>query len=91
MKSHAELQQDRITIDLARRRLVGSASEQARAIAKHYVRHAMLAQTLARLLEAQCLRCAHPDAESLIQSMVNQIKRDHLHDFGIALEWETPT
>jgi hypothetical protein len=61
---------------------------QAEAIAKHYVAHAMVALQILKIIEVQ--RGAldtNPNIDQVIQLLVNQIKANHRHDLGIALEW----
>lgn len=83
-------------VSLAQRRLRGRPLQQAEAIAKHYAAHATLAINLLHLIEAQ-REAAQQDsgtpaaidaaANAYIAYHVEEIKRNHLHDFGIELEW----
>lgn len=63
---------------------------QAEAIARHYLAHAMTAGEILKMVE-MCSRDRfsdqNPDALDLLDMMVSSIKQDHLHDFGIPLEW----
>jgi hypothetical protein len=91
MKSHSELQQDRIAVDLATRRLAGEPALQAIAIARFIVSHTKLAQQILLLLQEQskCSGCGCvPAATEIVETMTNYIKRNALHDLGIALEWD---
>ena len=62
---------------------------QAEAIAKHYVAHAMIALQLLKLTENRRHDESAQDLEYLIKMLVDQIKTNHLHDFGIELDWPT--
>lgn len=73
--------------ELARLRLLKYPSEQAETIAKHYVAHAVLALDLLKMIEARRQSDEPGNLDWAIAYSLEQIKRNHLHDFGIALEW----
>lgn len=68
--------------------------QQAEKIARHYLAHAEVAKTIMSVIET-VEPCEASD--QLLAHLVGLIKSNHLHDFGIALEWrnldtlKTPT
>lgn len=74
-------------------RMLRHPDYQAEAIAKHYASLATISSDLLKLTE---LRRNRDDAEQChaieetITHHVNLIKRTHLGDFGLALEWPEP-
>ena len=67
-----------------------SPIQRAEAIAKHYVVHANLAMNLLKLLEMARHHGCPGDSMYAAKMMVDQITSDHMHDFGIKLEWPLP-
>lgn len=79
--------------DLAFGRLSEYPDRQAFAIAEHYVSMAHLALELHRVLEARRLLASphsNPCVNHAIGEMVCEIKRHHLIDLGLELEWPSP-
>lgn len=73
--------------NIARRRLLNYPDQQAEIIARHYVAHARSAQALLQLVESRKHVLSSPDVDSVIQRLVDEIKNNHWHDFGIELDW----
>jgi hypothetical protein len=73
--------------DMARGRLTQHPHLQAEAIARHYTAHATIALQLLKMLECRRHTETWPELERSIQMLVDEIKTNHRHDFGIALEW----
>ena len=73
--------------DMARGRLTQHPHLQAEAIAKHYTAHATIALQLLKMLECRNHTETWPELERSIQMLVDEIKTNHRHDFGIELEW----
>ena len=68
--------------------LVKYPEAQAETILRHYAAHAKIAMDTLQILNAS--RCA-PDkkvTDELINYAVQQIKNNHIADFGIPLEWK---
>lgn len=63
---------------------------EAETIAKHYVAHALLAQQILKLVEMGKQGPQTEELNLLIKRLVRDIKQNHLHDFGIPLEWRQP-
>lgn len=72
---------------LARVRLSQHPHLQAEAIAKHYTAHATIALQLLKMLECRRHIGCYPELDRSIQMLVDEIKTNHRHDFGIELEW----
>lgn len=64
--------------------------DQARAIAVHYTSMATVALSLQRLINSSEGRTATPETALAIQRLSEVIRTQHLHDFGIELEWRSP-
>lgn len=58
--------------------------EQARRIARHYMAHALIAEQLHRLTSDPM---REQEVLPMVEAIVANIKRNHLVDFGIPLEW----
>lgn len=63
---------------------------EAETIAKHYVAHALVAQQILKLVEMGKQGPHTEELSLLIARLVRDIKQDHLHDFGIPLDWSMP-
>jgi len=74
---------------LARENFYRHPESEAERIAVHYVSHAMIAFQLAEAvsMRRQFLYGSKPDLDAMILMLTKQIKTNHLHDFGIKLEW----
>lgn len=72
--------------NLARYRLLTYPNHQAETIARHYVAHATMALQLLKMVETR-QHNNFPELDSRIQILVDVIKNNHWHDFGIELEW----
>jgi hypothetical protein len=72
---------------LAHERLRRFPEQQAEAIGKHYAAHATLALNLLELVRARRGSDDPTNLDAAIAHCVDQIKRNHRHDFGIELEW----
>jgi len=73
--------------NMARRRLLTYPDCQAEAIAKHYAAHATIALQILKMLECRRHAGGYPELDRSIQMLVDEIKNNHWHDFGIELEW----
>ena len=63
----------------------------AETLARHYVAHAMIAQHCLKLIELRRHSgVVSEDLDAMIQQCTDQIKKDHMHTFGILLEWPLP-
>lgn len=85
----SEIRYENAAKQLAFARLQQCPESQAEAICKHYVAHAVLALDTLRLIEAARFSEDRTSADYAIKSFVATIKRNHLHDFGIELEWRS--
>lgn len=56
-------------------------------IVRHYAKLAQIAVQAAKLIEMQESGCESPELDEAIDYVVRQLKTNHLHDFGIELEW----
>jgi len=85
-KSASVVRYEQMRAELARHRFYQNPEQEPEAIARHYVAHAMLAL---QLLEMIRFRQYGPDEDldCMILTLTKQIKENHLHDFGIKLEW----
>lgn len=72
---------------LAYDRLSKFPEQQAETIARHYTAHATLALNLLELIRARRYSDNPKDLDAGIAYHLEQIKRNHRHDFGIELEW----
>ncbi len=85
--SEAQLRYESHVTALAHERLSEHPHLQAEAIAKHYVAHATTALQLLKLVECRRYSGSYPELDRCIQMLVDEIKTNHRHDFGIELEW----
>jgi hypothetical protein len=81
---------------LARGFLFEHPEEQARVVAEHYLSHAHIARALIHLIGEfnNARRHGLGTANNMrdgIEILLGEIKRDHLVDFGIPLEWRKET
>ena len=74
-------------IALAYQSLCQCQDRQAETIARHYIAHATLALNLLHLIEARRHSSDPVNLDAAIDHCVQQIKRNHMYDFGIELEW----
>lgn len=74
---------------MAFQRLEEHEHHQAEAIAKHYAAHATIALQILKMVECRKYTGGHPELDRSIQMLVDEIKNNHWHDFGIELEWKT--
>ena len=72
---------------MARRRLLTYPDQQAEAIAKHYAAHATIALQILKMVELRRQAGAYLDHDLIILRLVEVIKKNHWHDFGIELKW----
>jgi hypothetical protein len=72
---------------LAYERMMKCPECQPEAIAKHYAAHATLALNLIELCKDRRYSDNPQELDAAIAHCVEQIKRNHRHDFGIELEW----
>lgn len=89
-----EIRYEQMLGELARERFYTHPETAAEAIAAHYASHATMALQLLELIKLK--RYAPPEAstthaDEAIEYLTNHIKRDHLNDFGIPLEWHNPS
>lgn len=84
MKSASQINYEQMQMDLAYNMLAEHPYQQAERIAKHYVAHATIALQILELLKH---KGESKDIELCAERLVNEIKRNHRHDFGIDLEW----
>ncbi len=89
MKTATEIRFEMDAKKLAFKILLNDPLAQAERISNHYIAHAQMSLQLKRLLE----ELSHTSAPSkdlyfAIDFCVNEIKRGHLHDFGLELEWK---
>ena len=73
--------------NMARHRLLMYPDCQAEAIAKHYAAHATIALQILKMLECRQHIGGYDELDRSIQMLVDEIKNNHWHDFGIELEW----
>lgn len=87
-KTASQAREELMRAEIARDVMFRSSRlQRAKRIAEHYVAHAMVAQQIVRLLDS--LPCGEVDPETacMVERMVEDIKRNHLYDFGIMLDW----
>ena len=60
---------------------------QAEAIGRHYAAHTKIAMEILKLIELRQYATDTTNVDAAIAYFVEQIKRNHRHDFGIDLEW----
>lgn len=63
---------------------------QADRIAKHYLRHVIIAQQIESLVRARVEYKTSPEVDQLIDRLASQLKAGHAHDLGIKLDWNLP-
>lgn len=86
--SATSIRYEQAVMAIAHERLRRFPEHQAEAIAKHYAAHATTAMQILKMIEARRGTWdATPNLDQAIQMLVEQIKTNHRHDFGIELEW----
>ena len=88
-RSTVGLAQERYEMARTYERLWECPEEQAEAIGRHYAAHAKIAMELLKLIELRryATDTTNANADAAIAYLVEQIKRNHRHDLGMALEW----
>lgn len=85
----AELRHKHELGNMARHKLMKYPDHQAEVIAKHYVAHANIAMEILKMVECARHTGAYAELDRSIQMLVDEIKNNHWHDFGIELNWPT--
>jgi hypothetical protein len=65
-----------------------SPEDQVEAIVNHYVIQSVIAFNLLKLVKHRRNSKSTKTIDRAIAYCVNEIKRNHKHDFGIKLEWD---
>ncbi len=86
-KTATAIRREVMAMEVAQHRLRMFPSEQAEAIARHYVSLAHLSLSLLKLVEMRELVTDTKDADAAIDHCVEAIKKSHRDDFGIELDW----
>lgn len=64
---------------------------QAEKIARHYLRHVIIAQQIEALVRARVeYHQTSPEVDQLIDRLASELKAGHAHDLGIKLDWNLP-
>ena len=78
---------ERERIGVAYEKLSRFPSEQAEAIARHYVAHAQISMQIIALVEARRHSASQDSFDAAIDYCVQQIKQNHKYDLNIELKW----
>jgi len=86
MKTASQVRYEKAVQEMAKERFWKHPETLPEAIAKHYCAHAMIALELAQLIKLRRSQWRHdPEVNKLIEHMAEQIKTNHVHDFGTEL------
>lgn len=68
--------------------LARNAEIQAEIIAQHYASLASIALQVVKLIEVRRHTGHHPEVDYCVDGLIDEMKRRHLQDLGIPLEWD---